>query len=343
MAKKRNLFIMLCVALALILAYVIFAVFANTGNNSAENIVVFSGGNSVEKISAEANGGYTLVKVGDTWQLEGDSEFPLNSGAVQTMLNAISPLYATAKVSENLMAAEEYGFDEPFNTVTITAQAANGNVETVLVFGDINAYTTDTYMTVSGHSDMYTVKADTVIAFDKDVLSLIEPEVWPVTGTAQISAVQFNFASGDDYTVKIERESSAQSGGETNSTTTDEVQSGTEPVKYLVTTQSEQFYAESDPASILIHSLVSIYYTECAHYNASDSELETYGLLAPFFTLDITATDYDGADISQSLQVGGIAEDGTYYVKQAHSNTVYKMDAMILQEIIDTSADSLLG
>ncbi len=322
MAKKRTLSILLVVAVALALAYGVFTLFLNNKTNSESGIEIFSADTGLDKISAESYGGYTIVKVGDEWQLEGDSKFPLNSGAVQTMINALTPLYATAQVSDNLLSEQEYGFDEPYNKVTLTS----GATTTVLTFGDINAYTTNTYITVTGHDKLYTVSADVVVAFDKDLLSLIEPEVWPVTGTAQISSVRFinSEQPQSSYSVEIQR--------------TDD---DTQPVKYFVTAEDESFYAENDPASILIHSLVSIYYTQCVHYNATQNELETYGLGEPFLTLDITATDYDGEDISQVLQIGTMSENGAYFVKLENSNTVYEMDAFVLQEVIDTSAQSL--
>ncbi len=325
MKKNRLLLILSLIVVVLLGTYLAIMLFSGNSANSGTQIKVHYTDQPIDKIaySSSTYGQWALVKQGDNWQVEGDSTFPLNSELIDAMLAQITPLYATSAITDNLLTTQEYGLDEPYSTVTLTS----GGAQTVLTFGDVNPYTTDTYMTVTNHSELYTVSASVVVAFDKELMALAKLDVWPITSPSQISEVSFKSSTlmADGLSVKIER-----------------TQNDTAPVKYLVNSgKGDAFYASTDPASILISNISSLYYTAYVTHDAQQSELATYGLSEPILTLEITATGYDGEDISTTLHVGDIAEDGTYYVQVDGSKTVNKMDGMFIGEILNASADNL--
>ncbi len=323
MKKKRTLVVLSAVLIMLFAFYFIVTLLNNNNNaNKTQEITVLNYENGIEKIDVLKNGGYTLIYSDGQWLLEQDTTAPLNQELIQEMVNGLTPLIATTQTTQNLLSQQEYGLTEPYNVVTVTAN----ETDTVLTFGSVNPYTQDTYMTVSGHDELYTVTSSTVLAFDNDIKSLIKIDEWEITSPSQIQSVNFSsdILISDGLYIEIER-------------TLDE----NTPVKYSVTTKDEQFYANADNASILVSNLSMLYYTACENYNVQNTELEQYGLQTPVLTLEIVATDYDGTDISLVLLIGAQSEDGAYYVKEKDSTVVNKMDGLFISEILNANAQNL--
>lgn len=86
----------------------------------------------------------TLDDADGSWTLAEDSDYHLDESACNTMVTALSSL--NAKRQLDAQAGEDYGFDAPELTVTVTAAGQT----TTLTFGSSNTVTGDRYVQKDG-------------------------------------------------------------------------------------------------------------------------------------------------------------------------------------------------
>jgi len=108
----------------------------------------------------------TLDDVDGSWTLAEDSDYHLDESACNTMVTALSSL--NAKRQLDAQAGEDYGFDAPELTVTVTAAGQT----TTLTFGSSNTVTGDRYVQKDGDIALYTVDASRMACFACDKAGL---------------------------------------------------------------------------------------------------------------------------------------------------------------------------
>lgn len=86
----------------------------------------------------------TLDDADGSWTLAEDSDYHLDESACNTMVTALSSLHAKRQL--DAQAGEDYGFDAPELTVTVTAAGQT----TTLTFGSSNTVTGDRYVQKDG-------------------------------------------------------------------------------------------------------------------------------------------------------------------------------------------------
>ena len=108
----------------------------------------------------------TLDDADGSWTLAEDSDYHLDESACNTMVTALSSL--NAKRQLDAQAGEDYGFDAPELTVTVTAAGQT----TTLTFGSSNTVTGDRYVQKDGDTALYTVDASRTACFAYDKAGL---------------------------------------------------------------------------------------------------------------------------------------------------------------------------
>ena len=101
-----------------------------------------------------------------SWTLAEDSDYHLDESACNTMVTALSSLHAKRQL--DAQAGEDYGFDAPELTVTVTAAGQT----TTLTFGSSNTVTGDRYVQKDGDTALYTVDASRTACFACDKAGL---------------------------------------------------------------------------------------------------------------------------------------------------------------------------
>lgn len=96
----------------------------------------------------------TFTLENDTWSLASDTSFKVDSSKISTLLDSVTGMAAT-RILEDVTDLTEYGFDQPVQTITLTA--ADGSVYTIC-WGSSNDVTGDDYVYVKENENrVYTI------------------------------------------------------------------------------------------------------------------------------------------------------------------------------------------
>ena len=134
---------------------------------------------------------YTLQCSGGSWQLAQDPSYHLDESACNTMVTALSSL--NAKRQLDAQAGEDYGFDAPELTVTVTAAGQT----TTLTFGSSNTVTGDRYVQKDGDTALYTVDASRTACFAYDKAGLFGSFSPAGFAASDVEQVAYTLASGE--------------------------------------------------------------------------------------------------------------------------------------------------
>ena len=133
----------------------------------------------------------TLDDADGSWTLAEDSDYHLDESACNTMVTALSSL--NAKRQLDAQAGEDYGFDAPELTVTVTAAGQT----TTLTFGSSNTVTGDRYVQKDGDTALYTVDASRTACFAYDKAGLFGSFSPAGFAASDVEQVAFTLASGE--------------------------------------------------------------------------------------------------------------------------------------------------
>lgn len=107
---------------------------------------------------------YSFEKKEDTWYYTEDNSIEINQNRILAMLNGVSPLYAEQEIA-NVTDMVQYGLDKPSKTITIQAE----NVSYTIEAGAYNSFSSVYYVRFPGETTVYTVKAQAITTFDRDM------------------------------------------------------------------------------------------------------------------------------------------------------------------------------
>ena len=117
---------------------------------------------SVTAISYDYNGTeYSYRKEGDDWTETSDTEITLDQDAFKQFLQTAGSITSDTQVQ--VQEGEDYGFDKPSRTVTITTTSGTSS----LIFGMKNEMLDQYYIKTSESSSIYLVEASVYTAFEK--------------------------------------------------------------------------------------------------------------------------------------------------------------------------------
>lgn len=201
--KRRTL--LLLVLLAAVLGAALWAV--NRSNAAAQQAESAAAEGSIPLSAFAAadleqieytyqNETYTLQPGTDGWTLAQDPAYHLDSSACETMVTALSAL--NAKRSFEPQSGEDYGFDAPLLTVTVTAAGST----TTLTFGSENPVTGDLYVKKNGEETLYTVDGNKAACFELDKAGLFGSFNPAGIAASELETIRYTLADGT--TVSLE-------------------------------------------------------------------------------------------------------------------------------------------
>ena len=133
----------------------------------------------------------TLDDADGSWTLAEDPDYHLDESACNTMVTALSSLHAKRQL--DAQAGEDYGFDAPELTVTVTAAGQT----TTLTFGSSNPVTGDRYVQKDGDTALYTVDASRTACFACDKAGLFGSFSPAGFAASDVEQVAYTLASGE--------------------------------------------------------------------------------------------------------------------------------------------------
>lgn len=290
---------------------------------------------SVTSLSWTIDGETLAFHKDGSWLYDEDAAFPVDEEKINDLLGEFSE-FGVSFIIENVEDYGQYGLDDPECTINIATAEQSYEIR----LGDFSQMDEQRYVDI-GDGNVYLVSTDPMDAYDVELSDLILNDEIP----AFESVSHITFAGAESYTVTYEEDSG-------KSYFADDV----------------YFNPEGEP---LDTSLVDSYLTslsgvdlsEYVTYNATDAELEEYGMTAPELTVtvDYTNTDENDETVSGTVAVSiarapddratleTAAEDNasedtsdiTAYLRVGESKIIYKISGDDFTALMDASYNSL--
>ncbi len=278
----------------------------------------------------------TLVKSDDKWIYEADSAFPVDEYYVETMCGILEQISATYTI-EAPDDLTEYGLDEPALTIT-----AKGETEVTISIGSKSSASGSKYISI-GDGNVYMVSSSVYSAFAYELYDIVEMESIP----SMTNMLKFTIQRGDETFVLLYNDDGQWAYS----------------AEYIWFIQNGDDYTplDTDSVNTLINGIKNLSLVECVAYNATDEELEAYGLLSSSLSVianytvtssvDTGETDEDGNAVYEDVTeektftviFGNADEDGTYtYARLGDSRMVYKVNTSSAETMSYITADELL-
>lgn len=272
-------------------------------------------------------------KDGEDWRYTGDSAFPLNTGYIQSMLDALSSISAskTIEAPEDL---SQYGLDAPEYSIRV-----DDGSETEILIGRESSMGGERYLSL-GDGNVYLVDAGITESFSYELMDMAETELIPAMSDISRFTVR---SGGKSYQLCYLEDSGLAYSDE-----------------YVWFYKDGEDYLTLDTAlaDSFIRKVSALSWDSCVSYNAGGDALAEYGLDVPQVTatveytetvqVETNATDTNGDPIydtretekSFTLEIGDYI-DGKCYARIAGSHMVYLIDGSICDSLLHVSYESL--
>ena len=318
-----------CVLLVLLAAAVLLgaALWAVTRSNAkAEQVASAAAEGSIplstfaaedmEQIEYTYNGQtYTLQYSGGSWQLAQDPAYHLDESACNTMVTALSSLHAKRQL--DAQAGEDYGFDAPELTVTVTAAGQT----TTLTVGSSNPVTGDRYVQKDGDTALYTVDASRTACFAYDKAGLFGSFSPAGFAASDVEQVAYTLASGE----KVSLTAGSELAGDG-----DEADSASYETVWRFAGDADTDL-DQDKVQSMLSALSS--YVSGQITPADGADPAACGFDAPLAVVQVTT-----ADGTKTFTYAS-GTDG-YYLMVEGDDSIYAVDGSIVQAVTRT-ADAL--
>ena len=264
-----------------------------------------------------AYGGETLTLNYDSgsWTLAEDSDYHLDESACNTMVTALSSLHAKRQL--DAQAGEDYGFDAPELTVTVTAAGQT----TTLTFGSSNTVTGDRYVQKDGDTALYTVDASRMACFACDKAGLFGSFSPAGFAVSDVEQVAYTLASGE----KVSLTAGSELAGDG-----DEADSASYETVWRFAGDADTDL-DQDKVQSMLSALSS--YVSGQITPADGADPAACGFDAPLAVVQVTT-----ADGTKTLTYAS-GTDGDYLMVEG-DDSIYAVDGSIVQAVTQT-ADAL--
>ena len=280
MARSKRLLILVAVLLA-----VCAAAFAALNWQQRQEQIAVSGQevltidpDSVRSLSwtyGETTLAFTRDKEGN-WSYDEDEAFPVDPEAMEDLLATFAP-FSAAFVIEEVEDEGQYGLDDPACSITLVTEDQTWEIR----LGDTSAVDGQRYVSF-GAGTVYLAVSDPLEEYDATLRSCILNDTVPdwdqVTG--------LTFSGAENYEIFRQEDGSAYSYCEDDA--------------YFTEQGGNTLPLDTGRVEDYLSDLATLGLTNYVTYNATQEELEQYGLDDPELTVaaDYTGTDADGAEIS---------------------------------------------
>lgn len=272
----------------------------------------------------------------ESWLYDEDEAFPVDDEKIESLLSQFSE-FGVSFIIENVEDYGQYGLDDPECTIDIATAEQSYEIK----LGDFSQMDEQRYVDI-GDGNVYLVSTDPMDAYDVELSDLILNDEIPTFD--EVSHI--TFAGAESYTVTYEEDSGKS-----------------------YSDDDAYFNPEGQP---LDTSLVNSYLTdlsgvdlsEYVTYNATDEELEEYGMHDPELTVtvDYTTTDENDEEVygtvvvsiarapddRATLETASDDEDEetdtsdiTAYLRVGESQIIYKLSGDDFTALMDASYDAL--
>lgn len=281
---------------------------------------------SVQSLSWEYQSDTLSFHKDGTWIYDGDEAFPVDDEKVDGLLEQFQS-FGAAFIIENVEDYGQYGLDTPVCIIKLEAKGQTYEIK----LGEYSKMDSQRYVDI-GDGNVYLVKHDPLDDFDAGLSDVIRHD--EILAFGQVNSIKFSGVA--NYSVSYDEE-----GG--NSYRDNDV--------YYTSNGGNQVPLDTTRVTSYLNELGSLSLTNYVTYNATDRELQSYGLDQPELRISV---DYqDDNDTVQTFvlnlsrdpaeQDGNTNESGTItaYARVGDSPIVYKIPSTSYTSLMAASYDDL--
>ncbi len=301
--KQKKLLLILCGALALLLAVYLLAGGALKNRSQAEAQAdeqartIFSLDGLSRLAYTDGVNALSFTQSGGVWVSDAHEDWALRQNYLKTLETLLCGLKAE-RVLEEPEVLKVYGLNNPDYEITMTDSAGTAHILR-LALADNGVW----YLSVDGEDRVYTVSSELSESVGATLLELVDYETAPSIITDDISSVELAYAGS----VYLFRHAAAAQTGEGDA----------------ASSAQRIWTAEKDGAAISVDSinidsaainLLDIVPTSCIAYDPTAEQLAEYGFDAPLATFKVTYEDEAGNAASYTLLIGkAYGDDASSY------------------------------
>lgn len=279
---------------------------------------------SVQSLSWEYQSDTLSFHRDGTWIYDGDEAFPVDDEKVDGLLEQFQS-FGAAFIIEDVEDYGQYGLDDPVCTIKLGADSRSYEIR----LGDYSKMDFQRYVDI-GDGNVYLVKHDPLDDFDAGLSDVIRHDEIPAFG--QVGKIQFSGTV--DYSVSYE-----ENGG--NSYRSSDV--------YYTSNGENQVPLDTTRVTSYLNELGSLSLTNYVTYNATDKELQSYGLDQPELRISVDYQDENDTaqtfvlSLSRDSAEQDGSEDGTItaYARVGGSPIVYQISSSNYTSLMAASYDDL--
>lgn len=276
-------------------------------------------------------------KTDDTWLYDDDEAFPVSEDKINDILSHFES-FGVSFIIENVDDYDQYGLDNPEAILTIT----DNDQEYEVKLGDFSKMDEQRYIDI-GDGNVYLVSEDPMDYLESELSSMILHDDTPYFET--VSEIQFEGA--ENYTITYQENSS---------------DTYSEEDLYFTEIKSETVPLDSDQVTTYLNTISSLDLQDYVTYNATEEELESYGLDTPELSITVNYCYTDEEDnefsdssilhISRNPEEQKAAEEAeengeeeipsvTKYVRIGDSQIIYQLEDSSYEILSAASYDDL--
>ena len=277
MSKQKKLYVLIVV----LLIAIILALIAGTVQTRAEKIeengttVLSIEPASVTAVSWDTeSSSFAFHKSDDTWVYDADEAFPVNADAIEELLAVFEDFGASFTI-DDVDNLGTYGLDSPECTIKIST----ADEDYTITLGNYSEMDSQRYFSL-GDDQVHLAKNDPTDTFNVELSDLIQNDVVPDVS----EATKLSFSGESDLSIEYAEDNSA-------AYSDDDV--------YFADGKA----LDSSKVETYLSRVKNLNLTSYVTYNASQEELEAYGLDKPELTISATYEE-NGQSATLEVNVG---------------------------------------
>ncbi len=338
MKRSERLIVLLCIlCLACAATFGVFQYeeYKEKIQNS-DQVILEIDGDSVQSLSWEYEGETLSFHKDETWLYDEDEAFPVDEEKVNERLELFQE-FGVSFIIEDVEDYGQYGLDQPICTITL--KTADETYEVLL--GDYSKMDSQRYVSI-GDGNAYLVKNDPLDYFDAVLRDMIHHD--ETLGSSKVNSLQFS--GTENYSILHEED-----GG--NSYRAEDV--------YFAQLEGESLPMDSSRMESYLQNLQYLGLTDYVTYNATQEELERYGLDDPELTITAEypietgegeeatepfvlhiSRDPEERKAAEETEAGDDADETiTAYARVGESQIVYQLTSSQYTALMAASYDDL--
>lgn len=332
MKRSKRLVVLLAVLAAAVAATIGLSFFqerAEQIKNSGETILAIDP-DTVTALAWENDDGKLAFHREDmTWLWDEDSAFPVDQEKVADLLSRFES-FGVAFVIEDVEDYGQYGLDDPVCTIDLTA----GEESVQVLLGDYSQMDSKRYVSI-GDGNVYLVNEDPLDDFDAVLSDMIDHDEMP--DFEKVSSVRFS--GRENYTIAYEEKSDA---------------SPCEDDVYFTQREGKTVPLDTSRVDEYLSSITALSAKDYVTYNATEEELQSFGMDEPELTVtvDYTHRDKSGEERADSftlhvsrdpeeVEQEDAEEKITAYVRVGDSQIIYRITGDDYKKLMSAAYDDL--